>query len=158
MTETERIAGRLMRGIRRELERLLAVDLYGLGRHNWQLRAAVTDAQAGIVAADFPALLGRELDGTAPVPDKVGSSDRPLPTAMGPNWTPTAEEAIVRQQIHDAYADYPKQSNPDYPYDYVLQVHHRSELDLEPCVDQGRWFLRCHSEGHGHGQNHRPRR
>ena len=43
-----------------------------------------------------------ELDGTAPVPDKVGASDRPVPTAQGPNWNPTAEEAIARQEIHDA--------------------------------------------------------
>jgi hypothetical protein len=43
-----------------------------------------------------------EADGTAAVPDKVGASDRPLPTAQGPNWNPTAEEAIARQEIHDA--------------------------------------------------------
>lgn len=65
MTATERVASLLSRGIRRELEQLLAVDLCGLGRKDWQLRAAATDAQAGIVAADFPALLGRELDDTA---------------------------------------------------------------------------------------------
>ena len=43
-----------------------------------------------------------ELDGTAPVPDKVGASDRPVPTAQGPNWNPTAEETIARQEIRDA--------------------------------------------------------
>jgi hypothetical protein len=63
---------------------------------------AITLVGAAILSAGTTMAQQRELDGTAPVPDKVGSSDRPLPTAMGPNWTPTAEEAIVRQQIHDA--------------------------------------------------------
>ncbi len=63
---------------------------------------AITLVGATILSAGTTMAQQRELDGTAPLPDKVGSSDRQLPTAVGPNWTPTAEEAIVRQQIHDA--------------------------------------------------------
>ncbi|MCA0246965.1 MAG: hypothetical protein LCH93_10145 [Proteobacteria bacterium] len=63
---------------------------------------AITLVGATILSAGTALAQQREPDGTAPVPDKVGSSDHLLPMGMGPNWTPTAEEAIVRQQIHDA--------------------------------------------------------
>ena len=63
---------------------------------------AIALVGAAILSAGTAMAQQRELDGTAPLPDKVGASDRPLPMAMGPNWTPTAEEVIVRQQIQDA--------------------------------------------------------
>lgn len=63
---------------------------------------AITLVGATILSTGAAMAQQRELDGTAPVPDKMGTTDRQLPTAIGPNWTPTAEEAIVRQQIHDA--------------------------------------------------------
>ena len=63
---------------------------------------AITLVGCAVLATGPTMAQQRELDGTAPVPDKVGATDRQLPTAVGPNWTPTAEGAIVRQQIHDA--------------------------------------------------------
>jgi ABC-type sugar transport system substrate-binding protein len=35
-------------------------------------------------------------------PETTGPVGATIPTAAGPNWTPTAEGAIVRQQVHDA--------------------------------------------------------
>lgn len=62
MTKTDKLADQLLRGIRRELERLRAIDAAQLGRNEWRLRAAVNDAREGTVEADFPALLGRSLN------------------------------------------------------------------------------------------------
>lgn len=63
---------------------------------------AITLVGVAILATGTTMAQQSELDGTAPVPDKVGATDRQVPTGIGPNWTPTAEETIVRQQIHDA--------------------------------------------------------
>lgn len=35
-------------------------------------------------------------------PETTGPVGAKLPTAVGPNWTPTAEGAIVREQVHKA--------------------------------------------------------
>lgn len=35
-------------------------------------------------------------------PEPTGPTGVRLPTGIGPNWTPTAEGAIIRQRIHDA--------------------------------------------------------
>jgi hypothetical protein len=61
MSRTEWIARLLLRGVHRELERLRNIDVSKLGREGWRTRAAVTDAKAGIVVAEFAALPGREL-------------------------------------------------------------------------------------------------
>jgi hypothetical protein len=66
MPRTATFDAQLLAAIRREVARLQAADLRNLppDRHAaGEIREAVRDAQAGIVAADFSALFGRVLSG-----------------------------------------------------------------------------------------------
>lgn len=69
MPDNRELETKLMRGIRREIKRLLAVDVHkdlpGDRIEAGLLRVAVADAQKGIVAADFDKFLGAELGSTA---------------------------------------------------------------------------------------------
>jgi hypothetical protein len=67
MPRTAKFDAALLAAVRREVARLQAVDLYNLPSDRTTagaLRVAVSDAKAGIVAADFAVLLGRALSGT----------------------------------------------------------------------------------------------
>lgn len=61
MTKTEKLAAELLRAVRRERDRLRVIDPTPFARSEWKLRAAVADAKAGVVAANFTELLGRAL-------------------------------------------------------------------------------------------------
>jgi hypothetical protein len=66
VARTSKFDAALLAAIRKERDRLRVVDLFQLPSNRMvagQIRVAVNDAKAGIVAADFAVLLGRELSG-----------------------------------------------------------------------------------------------
>ena len=66
MPRTSKLDTALLAAVRREVARLRTVDLRNLPANRdaaAEIRTAVNDAHAGIVLADFAALLGRALSG-----------------------------------------------------------------------------------------------
>lgn len=57
---------------------------------------------ASMLGAMLTAVVSAHAQGVPTGPEPAGPVAGGLPTAAGPNWTPTAEGALVRQRIHDA--------------------------------------------------------